>query len=222
MNENISDKEQFFSKVSHDLRGAFTSILGFSEILNDPNENLYTEEITEYSQRISSQSKDTFELLTNFINWLKLERFDYGITNENTDIFDLLQSVHNFHRKFFEKKSIQIVINANPDYSVFMDYEIVQSILNNIFVFLLKTCSENSKIVVNVNNSLEKFLLVEISATCQNANSSFFQNIDLRDLNNELSFPIIFAIKFTELSKGRFNFSFENNNLLLELKLPKD
>ena len=38
MSDNLSVKEKFFSKISHDLRGSFTSILRFSDILNDPNE----------------------------------------------------------------------------------------------------------------------------------------------------------------------------------------
>jgi len=73
--ENILEHDQFFSKISHDLRGSFTSILGFSDILNDPTEELGKEEIKEFVFRISKQSHEAFELLVNFVNWLKLENF---------------------------------------------------------------------------------------------------------------------------------------------------
>lgn len=55
-NDKLSERDQFFSKLSHDLRGSFTSILGFSDILNDPNEKLTYEEITEYASDWKSNS----------------------------------------------------------------------------------------------------------------------------------------------------------------------
>ena len=52
MKEVKSEKERFFSKISHDLRGSFTSILGFSDIMNDPNEHITEEETKDFAMRI--------------------------------------------------------------------------------------------------------------------------------------------------------------------------
>lgn len=222
MKENITEKERFFSKVSHDLRGSFTSILGFSDILNDPNENLNREEIDEYVSRIGKQSNDSFELLVNFINWLKLENYNYGLTNEKIDLLEIFYDVQNHIKKELSKKNVSVMTSITENDFVKMDYEILISILNNIFNFIVKTCCENSKITINSGSLADDFSIIEISANCYQKDYTFLQNIDLKDLNNEISFPLVFAAKFVQLCKGDFHFNIDKeNNLSIQFKLPK-
>jgi K+-sensing histidine kinase KdpD len=221
MKENISEKDQFFSKVSHDLRGNFTSILGFSDIINDPSEVLSPEELDEFVRRIGTQSRDTYDLLVNFVNWLKLEHFAYGLTNEKIELLDALYEVKSFHHKRLLEKNIEIDFHISESDYVFMDYEILNSILNNLFVFLIKICLPNSTIKITSENLLSNNKTIIIRAISSNQDSSFLQNIDLKDLNNEISFPLIFAIKFTELCGGLFTFNFsETKDLAIEINLP--
>ena len=223
MKKNISENEQFFSKVSHDLRGSFTSILGFSDILNDPNEKLNSDEISEFTSRINKQSQDTYELLINFVNWLKLENYDFGIAKEKIELYEVVLDIKNQHQKKLAEKNISVNIEINDSEVVLMDYEIINSIINNIIVFLIKVCNENTKINVNSIHCNSKLACLEISTSCNNNDSSFLQNIDLRDLKNELSFSIVFANKFIEQSGGEFDFSIDKeNNLIIALKLPKE
>ena len=138
MSEKLSDKERFFSKVSHDLRGSFTGILGFSDILNYPNEKLSNDEILEYTSRIAKQSHESFELLVNFINWLKMEDYDYGLTYEKLDLVEAIHEIYQYHKKEFTKKNIRLSLDSGDSVYVNMDHEILGSILKNIFSFLLK------------------------------------------------------------------------------------
>ncbi len=223
MKENIPEKDQFFSKVSHDLRGNFTSILGFSDLINDPSEELLPEELNEFVKRIGTQSRDTYELLVNFVNWLKLEHFDYGLTNEKIDLLDILYEVKIFHKKRLTEKKLELDFNVSESNYVIMDYEIINSIFNNLLVFLTKISLSNSKIEISAQNSQTNSKMLNIIVRNTDAASSFLQTIDLKDLNNEISFPVIFAIKFTELCGGIFNLEFsETKGLTIELELPKE
>ncbi|MCW8849973.1 MAG: hypothetical protein OQJ81_08350 [Melioribacteraceae bacterium] len=223
MKEVKSDKEQFFSKISHDLRGSFTSILGFSDIINDPSENLTNDEIKDFVNRIGKQSHETFNLLVNFVNWLKLENYDYGLVDEKLQILDSLIEIKSNHIKDIVSKNLKFNFNIDKNDFVLMDYEILTAILNNIFSFLIKICGNNSIITFKTIEPNEKFLTIDILADGNNVEYSLLQNIDLRDLRNELSFPIVFAIKFVEQSGGIFNFSVDDkSNLFISLKLPKE
>lgn len=223
MKEVKTDKEQFFSKISHDLRGSFTSILGFSDIINDPNENLTEQEIKDFVNRIGKQSHDTFDILVNFINWLKLENYDYGLVNEKLQILDSLIEIKSNHIKSITSKNLKLNFKVDENEFVYMNYEILSAILNNIFTFLIKICCNNSIISFKTFSANEKFLTIDILADCNGSESSMLQNIDLRDLKNELSFPIVFAIKFVEQSGGMFNFSVDDkSNLFVSIKLPKE
>lgn len=221
MKENITEKERFFSKVSHDLRGSFTSILGFSDILCDPKENLSEKEIQEFSKRIGNQSKESYELLVNFINWLKLENYDYGLTNEKLDLLDIMYELKSYHKKVLSTKKVTVEIKMSELDYIFMDYEIIYSILNNILLFLIKSCNNNSAITFKTIGNNDKSISIDIYASCRK-DTQFLNNIDLRNLNNDLSFPIIFAIKFTEQCGGKFNFNFSSDgNTSINLVLPK-
>lgn len=223
MKENISEKERFFSKISHDLRGSFTSILGFSDILGDPSENLTSDEVLEFTNRIGKQSHDTYELLVNFVNWLKLENYDYGLSPEKIELVDLILDIKNQHQKILKEKNLQINSKIQDSDFVFLDYEIANAIINNTVDFLIKTSADNSQISIEALTCSTKYLCLEITASCNNEKLSFLQNIDLKDLNNEISFPIVFAIKFTEQSGGEFDFSIDSsNNIVINLELPSE
>lgn len=221
MKANITENERFFSKVSHDLRGAFTSILGFSDLLCDPGEKLSEKEIKEFSERIGNQSKESYELLINFINWLKLENYGYGLTNEKIDLLDIMYELKSHHKNVLSYKNVNIDLEIGElDYAV-MDYEILHAILNNILIFFIKSCNKNSVLTFKTVGNSDRSISIDIHASCRK-DSEFLQNIDLRDLNNELSFPIIFAIKFTEQCGGKFNFNFSNDGqAAINLVLPK-
>lgn len=223
MNDNIPEEEKFFSKVSHDLRGAFTSILGFSDILNDPTESLTKEEMGDFVTRIGNQSHDTFELLVNFINWLKLEKYDYGLDKELVEVLEILLDVKELNNRKLNEKNVNLIIDVKKNLNIEINYEILYSIFNNILIFLLKTCDENSNIEISGNDNSQNYVALEIFTNIGNKNNSLLQNIDLRDLKNEISFPIIFAIKFTELSKGKFNFSLNQDGVFnISLMFPKE
>lgn len=222
MKEKNSEKEQFFSKISHDLRGSFTSILGFSDILNDPNESLTIEEINEFTKRIQHQSKETFNLLVNFIYWLKLENYKYGLSFEKVELYDaFLETKNNLKRKI-EEKNIEYKLSFSDNATVFMDYEILISVINNIFTFLLNVSARNTSFLIQCLEPNKSKVNLEITAYCDNEHLSILNNLNLQKLNDELSLPLIFALKFSELSGGALNFHIDKNKkMIISLDLPR-
>ncbi|MCB0749415.1 MAG: HAMP domain-containing histidine kinase, partial [Ignavibacteriae bacterium] len=149
MENNLTEREQFFSKLSHDLRGSFTSMLGFSDILNDPNEKLTLEEISEYVSRIGSQTKESYELLLNFINWLKLDTFKYGLAKENFELLDLILQTKTYYKKIFLENKINVKLEIDEKHKLNIDYEIANSIFNNVFLFLNQITPPNTIIKIH-------------------------------------------------------------------------
>ncbi len=221
-NDKLSERDQFFSKLSHDLRGSFTSILGFSDILNDPNEKLTYEEITEYVSRIGSQTRESYELLLNFINWLKLDTYNYGLTKENLNLLDLILQTKNFYKRICIEKKIEIKTDISDTQSLLIDYEIANSIFNNIFLFLSRISKSNSVISIkSIATEFDDIAAIEFTTNFSEEDFSYINNLKLEKLNSDVSFPIVFAIKFTELSGGDLNFFQDlDNTLKIVLHLP--
>ncbi|MBK7104593.1 MAG: HAMP domain-containing histidine kinase [Ignavibacteriae bacterium] len=220
--ENLTERDQFFSKLSHDLRGSFTSTLGFSDILNDPNEKLTYEEVNEFVSRIGNQTRESYELLLNFINWLKLDNYNYGLTKESLNLLDMVFQTKNYYKKILAENKIDVNIKIDDHQYLYMDYEIANSIFNNIFLFLKRITKFNSTIVIQtVKSEIENFSVVEFITNCAEEDLSYLTNIKLEKLTGNVSYPIVFAIKFTELSGGHFEFFQDiDNTLKIVLSLP--
>lgn len=65
---NVS-KDKFFSIIAHDLRGAFNSILGFSDLLVSYSHEKDVKIMTELAANIHSSSQNAYLLLGNLLQW---------------------------------------------------------------------------------------------------------------------------------------------------------
>ncbi|MDX1700445.1 MAG: hypothetical protein R3250_07505 [Melioribacteraceae bacterium] len=219
MKNKLLDSEKFFSQLGHDLRGSFTSILGFSNILSDPNESFDENEVREFGKRISAQANESLELLVNFINWLKLEKYNSLLTIDKLNLSDVISEVSNSNRKQLDSLNVTPIHSLNDSNYVFIDYEILTSILNNIIIYLLRFSEENTELKFSstMNNI---FTNLTISITASKENIAILKDVNLSDPNSENAFPLIFAVKFIELCGGEFKLSFNDEEIAVVLAIP--
>ncbi len=220
---NIEDN--LFSKFSHDLRGSFVSILGYTELLNDPSEKVDIEEVKEFVKRIDFRTKEAYELLDNFINWLKLERYNKKLSFEKNSLFDTITEAKFIFDNVLKKKSVRIINEVKKNSSVFVDLQILQGIVKNILGFISKNIKNNSKLKISnvdyTKNTIVKFEFTSgIDEYSLEALSALNKNdFDFHNIPNEL----LFTKKFVELSKGKFElFAGENFTIKIIISLPKN
>ena len=225
MQQKLNREDKLFSKFSHDLRGSFVSILGYTELLNEPTEKISKQEINEYAKRIDGRTKEAYDLLDNFINWLKLEHYNKKLLVEENFLFDCVLEVIAHFNKVFNEKKIVIVNDIKKHSKVFIDLQILQGILRNIFFFISKNIldkttlkigyvaySKNIIIKILFSSNIDKFLTNAL-LTLQDS-----KNIDVTNIPNE----IIFAKKFAELSNGKFELIVTNDSKVqIIISLPK-
>ncbi|MEE9430668.1 MAG: hypothetical protein V3V16_06475 [Melioribacteraceae bacterium] len=219
---NTSD-EELFSKISHDLRGSFVSILGYSSILSDPNEEVSDSEVKEFAARIDFRSKETYELLESFTNWLKLERYSKSLNEEEIILFESVTAVQSLFQKDFNKKNIEISSEFEKSILVLFDVQIIQSLLKNIFSFINTSIKEKSELKIStISNENKANLIFEFTSQLSEMeihplaklkeNKIFFS-----DIPNE----ILFAKKFAELCRGSVDLNvLEENKIVIEIVLP--
>ena len=64
-----SEKDKFFSIISHDLRGPFTAFLSLSEVIANSFEDLTRTELYSYSKKINGSAIRINYLLENLLEW---------------------------------------------------------------------------------------------------------------------------------------------------------
>jgi K+-sensing histidine kinase KdpD len=225
MKQQLNTEDKLFSKFSHDLRGSFVSILGYTELLSDPNEKVTSQEINEFVNRIDFRTKEVYELLNNFINWLKLEKYNKKLAIEENSLLDSITEAQFYFNKTFKEKSVNIVSELKGISKVFIDLQVLQGILKNIFLFISKNILKKSSLKVHyvnyTKNVVIKFEFLSHFEEHQKLALSTLKanNIDIPNIPNE----ILFAEKFIELSNGKFELVLEKDSKVkLIISLPKE
>jgi len=220
MNKTVSPEEKLFSKINHDLRGSFVSILGYSSILADPNEEVTEDEIKEFVTRIDSRSKETYELLESFTNWLKIERYSESLLKEKVNLFESITSIQLLFKNEFISKDVSVNISIDKSVTIMFDIVVIQSLLKNIFLFVTKSIKENSGLNIfylpQKNNSTLKFEYNSQLSEREISTLAKLKNdiIEYSNVPNE----ILLSKRFVELSNGSFLLNIlDENKIVIEI-----
>lgn len=151
-------KDKFFSIIAHDLRGPFNSLLGLSEFLVSPDEDLTEAQRNEFIQEIYNLLKNEYELLQNLLQWaaMQLDKVEYKQTKIN--LFELVSKKMDLLSVQAHNKNIAIVNNVKMDCFVLADNNMLGSIVQNFITNAIKFTNNNG--TINVNSTLENELVI--------------------------------------------------------------
>ena len=146
-------KDKFFSIIAHDLRGPFNSLLGLSEFLVSPDEELTEVQRNEFIQEIYNLLKNEYELLQNLLQWaaMQLDKVEYKQTKIN--LFELVSKKMDLLSVQAHNKNIVIVNNVKMDCFVLADNNMLGSIVQNFITNAIKFTNKNG--TISVNSTLE-------------------------------------------------------------------
>ena len=184
LHEVNESKDQYFSLISHELRGPFNSILGYAEILNNDLEELSKEELKLYIESLYQSSKHILSLLNNLLHLTRFQTgkvdFNPQVLSLNTCIFKNLEIL----KLTADKKEISIHNSIDEEIQVFADEAMVNSILLNLITNAIKFSKRGGSIDVSIS---------------QRGKSA---EVTIRDNGVGMSDEIIFNLFQIEISKS--------------------
>ena len=131
-------KDKFFSIISHDLRGPFSTMLGFSKLLDEKYDNYDTEQKKKFISVLNNDIKNTYKLLENLLQWSRSQRNSIDFKPANHNIYLLLSDIIILLNNMAEKKSITIINNLPKDKFVFADKDMFETVLRNLITNAIK------------------------------------------------------------------------------------
>ncbi len=155
LSELIITKDKFFSIIAHDLKGPFSVLLGFLEILDQEFDDLSDTEKHVIIKTLQESSQNTYNLLLNLLDWSRSQR---GVIKNNPKKIDISVNATNAISMLQETsiKKEQNIHNDIPiDTLVFADPELVQSILINLINNSIKFTPINGDIYFFVTDKGE-------------------------------------------------------------------
>ena len=139
-------KTSFLANMSHEIRTPLNAIMGFAELLNDPN--LTMEEKKNYTQIINSSGQQLLHILQEILYISRIEANEITIHKEPFEVYSLLKEMAIQYKKnpLVVKKNLNIVVDNSPDtaYMLKSDQDRLREILQNLLNNAIKYTGEGS------------------------------------------------------------------------------
>lgn len=149
-NVELSDinatKNKLFSIIAHDLRNPFHCILGLSEHLVTNIKDQKIEDIEIILNKIRIQSESTYQLLENLLDWAKTQTGQISFCPERIDLSKVINETVLFLKPLSDNKNITFIVTAKDGLSVFVDRDMLKTILRNLITNAIKYSKLNSEI----------------------------------------------------------------------------
>jgi len=136
-------KSAFLANMSHEIRTPLNGILGFAEMLKDPE--LSGEEIQEYIRIIEKGGNRMLNIINDLVNISKIEAGLMDIKISESNISEQLEYIYNFFKPEVEKKGIKFILTlklSEDESFIQTDSEKVYAILTNLVKNAIKFTAE--------------------------------------------------------------------------------
>lgn len=157
-------KDKFFSIIAHDLKGPFSSLLGYTEIMAQDTDTMSVKEIKEMSEGINTASKKVYALTENLLEWSRTQLDMLNIKREIFDFNELVNSNARLYRNSLNEKRIILNKDLCDNSMINTDRDMVDFALRNLINNAIKFTAHEGEI--KITSAVEKdYLRVEISDT---------------------------------------------------------
>ena len=169
LRESNATKDKFFSIIAHDLKSPFSSMLGFSELLNKNFDKYTTKKQKKFSNYIHQGIQNTYKLLNELLLWSQSQKGTISFNKEQLNLFLLSNEVFEPLKQAAENKSIKLNNKIPKDEHINADKSMLSTIIRNIFSNAIKFTPKGGKIIISTNKTTtennKKFLEIRIKDT---------------------------------------------------------
>lgn len=161
LKETNATKDKLFSIIAHDLRGPFTSMLGFSELLIE-NMNKYDLEKLEKSlHHINSAAKSAYTLLENLLLWARSQNKQLLFKPKNIVIFRIVKDVIYSLNSLATIKNITLRNSCSENIVAAADVNMVTAIIRNLISNSVKFSNPGGIVEITAEKN-EDFVKVSV------------------------------------------------------------
>ncbi len=164
LSELNATKDKFFSIIAHDLKSPFNSIVGFSNILVEQIREQDYDGIEEYAEIILQSSQKAMNLLTNLIEWSRTQSGRMDFNPEYIEIGTLINEVLELSNAAALHKSIILLKEQPRHITIFLDKDMISSVIRNLLSNAIKFTNPGGKIVIKAELTGQE-LMVSVSDT---------------------------------------------------------
>jgi PAS domain S-box-containing protein len=142
------EKDQLMSIIAHDLRSPFTTFLGFTEMLLDPEFNLNETKTKEILKMLRNSALSTFRLIENLLEWTRIQRGVLQPERIYTDFESIVNAAIASLAEVARSKEITIEKECMRNRHILADSNMMETVIRNLISNAIKFSYRNSKVVI--------------------------------------------------------------------------
>ena len=150
-------KTAFMNNISHEIRTPLNGILGFSQILADPD--FPTEEKEKYCLMLNNSSERLLNTITNFMDISLLTSGNQKIYKKEIEVENLIRDICGRFNEACNGKKLTLIIKTPKqpyDFKIYTDGELLSKILNQLIDNAVKFTS-HGQISIGFEKKDDKF-----------------------------------------------------------------
>lgn len=144
-----ASKDKFFSIIAHDLRTPLIGLIGYAEILSEDIDELELSEIKEYSNNIVEISRQTIKLLSNLLEWSRLQTGKIQFSPSDVKIYSVVENIFQLLKSNAQHKEIQLINSTDANHLAYADENMIYSVLNNLTSNAIKFTRTGGRIEIS-------------------------------------------------------------------------
>lgn len=130
--EANASKDAFFSIIAHDLRSPFTSLLGLTQALLEEGSAFPPETLQRMLENLHASAEHTYALLTNLLEWSRLERGYTECHPESLPLKPLVEKNIHLVAHHAEQKQIVLQYRMADNIAAYADLAMIDTVVRNL------------------------------------------------------------------------------------------
>ncbi|WP_337864715.1 PAS domain S-box protein [Ignavibacterium sp.] len=148
-------KDRFISIISHDLRTPFSSILGFTDLLENDDE-LTEEERKQYIKYIQEASRSMLSLVNSLLDWTRLQTGRIRFEPQKANVTEIINDSISALRGSAIQKQIELISKLKNELYLFIDKSLIIQVFNNLISNAIKFTYKNGTVTISVSPAENK------------------------------------------------------------------
>ncbi len=141
-------KNRLFSIIAHDLRAPFNTILGFSNLLVETEDYDNIELVASHARYIHDASLQVFNLLENLFYWARSQTNEIHCKLVASDLDQIVNENLSLIKESLIKKGQTINLANYANYKVFIDIDMMRTVIRNLLINAIKFTPNGGSISV--------------------------------------------------------------------------
>jgi signal transduction histidine kinase len=189
-------RDKFLSLMTHDLKSAFTGVMGLAELMSAKHQDMSETEFNETITLMNETAQSTYGLLDSFLEWSRLQLGGMVAQPSSFDVHLTAQRTMSLLGANARHKNIALTNTIPEESLVYADVRMVEAILRNLIYNALKFTHRGGTITVT---AVEEKNHIRISVSDTGIGISEDDIVRLLQPENEFSTLGTFSEKGTGL-----------------------